>query len=66
MVDINFDGLLDIYVCKSGPPDTPNRHNELFINNGDLTFTEKSAEYGLNIIGLSVQSAFLILTVMVT
>lgn len=58
MVDINFDGLLDIYVCKSGPPDTPNRHNELFINNGDLTFTEKSAEYGLNIIGLSVQSAF--------
>lgn len=58
MVDINFDGLLDIYVCKSGPPDTPNRHNELFINNGDLTFTEKSEEFGLDIIGLSVQAAF--------
>ena len=39
MVDINHDGYLDIYVCKSGPPsETNNRHNELFINNGDLTF----------------------------
>jgi len=57
-VDINADGLLDIYVCKSGNPDVPNRHNELFINNGDLTFTEKSHEYGLDIIGLSVQAAF--------
>lgn len=57
-VDINGDGLLDIYVCKSGNPDAPNRHNELFINNGDLTFTEKSKEYGLDITGLSVQAAF--------
>jgi len=58
LADINADGLLDIYVCKSGNPDAPNRHNELFINNGDLTFTEKSREYGLDIIGLSVQAAF--------
>lgn len=57
-VDINADGLLDIYVCKSGNPDVPNRNNELFINNGDLTFTEKSEEYGLDIVGLSVQAAF--------
>ncbi len=57
-VDINADGLLDIYVCKSGNPDTPRRNNELFINNGDLTFTEKSKEYGLDVIGLSVQAAF--------
>ena len=49
MVDINADGLLDIYVCKSGNPDVPNRNNELFINNGDLTFTEKSKEYGLDV-----------------
>lgn len=56
--DINADGLLDIYVCKSGNPDVPNRHNELFINNGDLTFSEKSKEYGLDVIGLSVQAAF--------
>lgn len=58
MVDINADGLLDIYVCKSGAPDGPKRHNELFINNGDLTFSEKSADYGLNITGLAVQAAF--------
>lgn len=58
-VDINNDNLLDIYVCKAGPPSShENRHNELFINNGDLTFTESSKEYGLNITGLSVQSAF--------
>ncbi|WP_400076623.1 VCBS repeat-containing protein [Winogradskyella sp. R77965] len=58
-VDINYDGLLDIYVCKAGPPsDRSNRHNELFINNGDLTFTEKSKEYGLDIVGLSVQANF--------
>lgn len=57
-VDINADGLLDIYVCKSGNPNVPNRNNELFINNGDLTFTEKSKEYGLDVIGLSVQAAF--------
>jgi hypothetical protein len=50
--------FLDIYVCKSGNPDVANRHNELFINNGDLTFTERSKEYGLDVIGLSVQAAF--------
>ncbi|NNC69208.1 MAG: VCBS repeat-containing protein [Flavobacteriaceae bacterium] len=58
MVDINSDGLLDIYVCKSGPPGGENRHNELFINNGDLTFTEASKDYGLAIEGLSVHAAF--------
>lgn len=57
-VDINSDGLLDIYVCKAGPPSGDNRHNELFINNGDLTFTESSAAYGLDITGLGIQSAF--------
>ena len=57
-VDINGDGLLDLYVCKSGKPGGLNRHNELFINNGDLSFTESSKEYGLDIEGLSVHSAF--------
>ena len=56
--DLNGDGFLDIYVCKSGPPGGKNRNNELFINNGDLTFTEKSKEYNLNVTGLSVHSAF--------
>src|SRR5210317_1906873 len=58
-VDINYDGYLDIYVCKAGPPsEDSNRHNELFINNGDLTFTEQSKDYGLDIIGLAVQANF--------
>lgn len=56
--DINNDGLLDLYVCKAGKPEGTNRHNELFINNGDLTFTESSKQYGLDIEGLSVHSAF--------
>ena len=47
MADVNGDGLTDIFVCKSGPPGGAKRHNELFINNGDLTFSEKSIEFGL-------------------
>ena len=58
MADVNGDGWLDIYVCKSGDPTSENRNNELFINNGDLTFTESAEEYGVNDLGLSVHSAF--------
>lgn len=56
--DINADGLLDLYVCKSGKPEGSNRYNELFINNGDMTFTESSKIYGLDVEGLSVHAAF--------
>jgi len=56
--DINGDGWLDIYVCKSGDFKSRNRSNQLFINNHDLTFTEKSAEYGLNNRGLSTHAVF--------
>ncbi|MGB1448677.1 MAG: VCBS repeat-containing protein [Flavobacteriaceae bacterium] len=58
-VDINADGYLDLYVCKSGKPGGERRHNELFINQGDNTFVEQSKEYGLAIEGLSVHAAFL-------
>ncbi len=58
LADINADGWLDIYVCKSGPPGGERRHNELFINNGDLTFSERSADYGLDFVGLSTHAAF--------
>lgn len=57
-VDINGDGWLDIYICKSGKPGGEKRYNELFINNGDLTFTEKAEEYGLASVGLSIHAAF--------
>ncbi len=59
MVDINADGFLDIYVCRGGPYNNPEeRLNKLFINNGDLTFTESAAEYGLDNESYSIQTAF--------
>ncbi len=58
ITDVNGDGWNDIYVCKSGKLNTSRRANELYVNNGDLTFSEKAAEYGLNITGLSNHAAF--------
>lgn len=58
IADINGDGWLDIYVCKSGATGGKHRYNELFINNGDLTFTEEAKKYGLADIGLSNHAAF--------
>ncbi len=59
MVDINQDGWLDIYICYAGPyADPEKRANELYINNGNSTFTEKAREYGIADTGHSVQAAF--------
>jgi len=58
MVDINADGLLDIYVCNSGDLQGENKQNELFINNGDLTFTESAADYNLADKGFSTHASF--------
>ncbi len=57
MADVNGDGFVDIYVCRSNYLDKKGA-NQLFINNGDLTFTEKAAAYGLAHVGLSRQAAF--------
>ncbi len=58
MVDINQDGLLDIYVCAvSGLLDFEG-HNELYINNGDGTFSEKAKEFGLDFKGYATQAYF--------
>jgi hypothetical protein len=58
MVDINNDGLLDIYVCNAGYIKGDDRQNELFINNGNLTFTEKASAYNLNENGYTTHAAF--------
>jgi len=58
MVDINNDGYLDIYVCNSGDPAGLDKENELFINNGNLTFTESAADYNLNDKGFSTHASF--------
>ncbi|MCZ8134402.1 MAG: VCBS repeat-containing protein, partial [Algoriphagus sp.] len=58
MADVNGDGLLDIYVCKSGPAGGEKRHNELFINLGNGKFQERSKDFGLAEEGLSQHAVF--------
>lgn len=58
MIDINGDGRLDLYVCKSGLFDVPFRKNVMYINNGNLSFTERSAEFGLDDPSYTTQTYF--------
>ncbi len=62
-VDINNDGLLDIYVCKVGDHGQIRGKNLLYINqgldkNGVPIFNEEGEKYGLDFIGYSTQAAF--------
>ncbi len=59
MADVNGDGLLDIYVCSSTDKRQRFRKNLLFLNNGDLTFSERAEEYGIADVAYSTHSAFL-------
>jgi len=58
MADVNADGLLDIYLCGVGKYKGFTGYNQLFINKGNLTFTESATEFGLNFQGFSTHSAF--------
>ena len=64
MVDINSDGLLDIYICKSGDYPNPNdRKNELYVNLGNNAegipiFNEVASQYGLDLPHYSTQASF--------
>ena len=58
VVDINDDGYLDLYLCFAGPYGPDQRRNELYVNNGDLTFTEQAAQYGLDARRHTTQAAF--------
>src|ERR1700752_805132 len=60
MADVNDDGFLDIYVCVSGLNGSrgSTRANLLFINNGNRTFTEAAARYGLADTGYATGAAF--------
>ena len=57
-VDINQDGFLDIYVCNAGNAKGDDQKNELFINQGDLTFVEEAKKYGLDEGGFTTHVAF--------
>ena len=64
VVDINNDGLLDIYVCRVGEYETLKSKNQLLIcdsidQNGIPVYTDRASEYGLDFSGFSTQAAFL-------
>lgn len=58
MADVNADGFLDIYVSVVTDSFGLTGENQLYINNGNNTFTDKAKEYGLNIRGFTSQVAF--------
>jgi len=59
MADVNGDGHLDIHVCRSGfTTDPALLSNLLYVNNGDGSFTERSAEFGIADTSHSTQAAF--------
>ena len=57
-IDINNDGFMDFYICRSADSNSSRRKNLLFVNNGDLSFSEKAEEYGLADKGYSTQASF--------
>ena len=59
LADVNNDGFLDIYICKSGPEDDPSKtRNELYINDGGDKFVESAAQYGIDDNSLSTHAVF--------
>jgi hypothetical protein len=58
LTDVNNDGWLDLYVCNSSHGEAENCANELYINNGDLTFTEESEKWGLKGMSYSMHASF--------
>ncbi len=57
-VDIDADGDQDIYVCRNVYLEDEKSANQLYLNNGDLTFTESARSFGLADQGFSIQSIF--------
>ena len=58
IADVNNDGLVDIYVSTVSDYKNLEGHNRLYINNGDLTFTETSKQTGLDFVGFGTQASF--------
>ena len=63
VVDINNDGLLDIYICRVGDYETLHSKNQLLIcqgidKNGIPFYKDEAKEYGLDFSGFSTQAVF--------
>ncbi|CDF79777.1 ASPIC/UnbV domain-containing protein [Formosa agariphila KMM 3901] len=59
VADVNQDGYLDIYIVRGGSDAEDNKFaNMLYINNGDLTFTEKAEQFGLADANRGIQATF--------
>lgn len=63
VVDINNDGLLDIYVCRVGQFEVLKGKNQLLIcqgvdKEGHPYYVDRAREYGVDFSGFSTQAAF--------
>ena len=62
MADVNGDGWLDIYVCRSAAVNPEARRNLLFINKtsetGAVSFEEQASIYGVDDLAYSTQASF--------
>jgi len=63
VVDINNDGLLDIYICRVGNYKTLHSKNQLLVcqgidKNGVPYYKDEAHEYGLDFSGFSTQAVF--------
>ena len=55
VVDVDQNGLMDIYVCNVSGYKGLRGRNELFLQNQDGSFTESAAAYGLDFPGFNTQ-----------
>ena len=62
VVDINNDGLLDIYICKVGNYQSLHAKNQLLICQGIVkgvpVYKDEAVQYGLDFSGFSTQASF--------
>jgi hypothetical protein len=62
VVDINNDGLLDIYVSQIGKYELLQGKNQLYvcqaIKNGIPVYMDEAKDYGLDLVGFSTQASF--------
>lgn len=58
MADVNNDGWMDIYVCRSYHDDGKDRKNLLFLNNKNGTFTDVAGRIGIDDENYSIGASF--------